>query len=72
MTRLDARRPLRRHLGAYAVELTPAGIRIRERGRSTWLGPVSYGRFLVMAARLTTEARRPVRRHRRRPLEVGL
>jgi len=39
----DARRPL-------IVELSPAGIRFREKGRRTWIGPVPCGMVLVWAA----------------------
>lgn len=37
------------------VEMTPAGIRIREKGRRKWFGPYPWGRLYVALARLEAD-----------------
>lgn len=55
--------------GEVVVEITPQGLRMREKGRRSWMGPFPWGRLFVQLARLeadaTIAARQAARRARR-------
>lgn len=48
----------------YIIELTSAGVLIREKGRRTTLGPVSYDALFSLAAKLEAGVGALVRRAR--------
>ena len=74
MTRLDRSRPVRRVVpteksGELVVWLTPEGLRLREKGRRTWFGPISFGQLYLELVRREIEARKRARRAKRRGRE---
>jgi hypothetical protein len=48
------------------VEMTPQGIRMREKRRRSWYGPISWGRLFVQLARLEADAKIAARKAARR------
>jgi hypothetical protein len=55
------------------VRIAPEGLYLREAGRRTWYGPMSWNSLHVRAAELSVEpTRRQAAVARRRRLQVGL
>jgi hypothetical protein len=52
--------------GRVVVKLEPVGISVREVGRRTWYGPMTYGSLFVLLARLTADMKRAERRKARK------
>lgn len=44
------------------IELRADGLYVREKGRRTWYGPISYGKLLLAGARQYVEERKKARR----------
>lgn len=54
---------VRRSLEAsdLVVEMAPVGIRMREKGRRTWFGPIPWARLYLILAQAEADARRRAR-----------
>jgi hypothetical protein len=64
-------KPVRRcvfdaHHGELVVTMRPEGIEVREKGRRTTYGPVTYGFVFLTGARMRAEETRKQRRAQRR------
>lgn len=71
MTHLERSRPVLRRVkteksGELVVWLTLEGLRLREKGRRTWFGPISFGQLYLELVRREIEARKRARRTKRR------
>ena len=68
----NVRRTVHGARGDLVIELTPAGVRMKEKGRRTWYGPGSYDALLSMLAKQEAAHSLETKRRRPRRLTRGL